>query len=448
MEWQVLLQPRARQQLAAIRDRRIQRQITDAAKRLRHDPDKQGKPLSEALAGRAAGTVRLAGRRAGVTTPTKTLTTAPFCRKVPAKEQSFPIPKHKRMSGKQEDGMMQARHMFPHQAPPLPDTPDQEFHPLGLPRAPDIAVIGIGGAGTNAVNRMIAAHVQGVRFVALNTDTQVLALSRAEERIHLGRETTQGRGAGGNPTLGMRAAEESRAELQEALRGADMVFIAAGMGGGTGTGVAPFVARMAREQGALTVGIVTLPFSFEGSRRRAIAEQGTKLLQEGVDALIMIPNDRLLTAMPRGISLAESFRIADDILRQGVQGIAEVITVPGLVNVDFADVRAVMSDAGNTVMSLGEAMGEERALQAAAMAVAGNWLGASIRGAKRILLNITGGSDLTLFEVTDIATHVAEAVDTSADVTLGAIIDSQMAGAVRVTLIAADIPAEDTMDHR
>jgi len=307
-------------------------------------------------------------------------------------------------------------------------------------RAPDIAVVGIGGAGTNAVNRMIAAQVQGVRFAVLNTDTQVLALSRAAARIQLGPETTHGLGAGGNPMMGMKAAEESRQEIRALLEGTDMVFIAAGMGGGTGTGVAPLVAQIARDQGALTVGIVTLPFGFEGSRRRAIAEQGIKTLQETVDALITIPNDRLLAAMPRGMSLAESFRMADDILRQGVQGIAEVITVPGLVNVDFADVRTVMSGARHTIMSLGEATGEDRALQAAAIAVAGSWLGTSIRGARRILLNITGGPDLTLFEVTNIASYVADAAATGADVTFGAVIDPEGAGRVRVTLIAASIP--------
>jgi cell division protein FtsZ len=338
---------------------------------------------------------------------------------------------------------MQVRHTSPINTTPLHDDNRTVISEPGRLRPPDIAVIGIGGAGTNAVNRMIAARVQGVRFAVLNTDTQVLALSRAEQRIYLGRETTRGRGTGGNPMLGMKAGEESRAEIQALLHGVDMVFIAAGMGGGTGTGVAPLVAQMARDQGTLTVGIVTLPFHFEGSQRRAIAEQGVKRLQEEVDALITIPNDRLLMAMPRGISLAESFRIADDILRQGVQGIAEVITVPGLVNVDFADVRSVMSEAGYTVMSLGEASGENRAIQAAAMAAAGSWLGASIRGAKRILLNITGGPDLTLFEVTDIATYVAEAVDTSTDITLGAVIDPGMTDMVRVTLIAADIPTQE-----
>ena len=304
------------------------------------------------------------------------------------------------------------------------------------PAAAQIVVVGVGGAGNNAVNRMIEAQIHGVRFLALNTDAQALALSQATETLSLGEELTQGLGAGGNPAVGAEAAEASRYELKEALRDADLIFLAAGMGGGTGTGAAPIVAQIARELGALVVGTVTLPFSFEGSRRRKVAQEGIRMLSESVDALIVVPNDRLLQVVGKDRTLAEAFRLADDILRQGVQGMTEVITVPGLVNVDFADVRTVMQQAGLALMSIGEGSGEEGAEQAAQMAVAGGWLGASIRGAKRVLLNITGGPHLTLFEVTQIASQVREAVDENADMIFGAVINPEMNDKIRVTLVA------------
>jgi cell division protein FtsZ len=304
------------------------------------------------------------------------------------------------------------------------------------PAAAQIVVVGVGGAGNNAVNRMIEAQIHGVRFLALNTDAQALALSQATECICLGEELTQGLGAGGNPAIGAQAAEASRRELKEALQDADLIFLAAGMGGGTGTGAAPIVAQIARELGALVVGTVTLPFSFEGSRRRKVAQEGIRLLSESVDSLIVVPNDRLLQVVGKDRTLAEAFQLADDILRQGVQGMTEVITVPGLVNVDFADVRTVMQQAGLALMSIGEGSGDKGAEQAVQMAIAGGWLGASIRGAKRVLLNITGGPHMTLFEVTQIASQVREAVDEGADMIFGAVINPEMDDKIRVTLVA------------
>ncbi len=305
------------------------------------------------------------------------------------------------------------------------------------PAAAQIVVVGVGGAGNNAINRMIEAQIHGVRFLALNTDAQALALSQAPERICLGEDLTQGLGAGGNPAVGAQAAEASQHELKEALKDADLVFLAAGMGGGTGTGAAPIVAQIARESSALVIGTVTLPFAFEGNRRRRVAQEGIEQLAEVVDSIIVVPNDRLLKVVGRERTLAEAFRLADDILRQGVQGMTEVITVPGLVNVDFADVRTVMQQAGMALMSIGEGSGNDGAEQAAKMAIEGGWLGASIRGAKRVLLNITGGPRLTLFDVTQIASQVREAVDANADMTFGAVIDPAMEDQVRVTLVAA-----------
>ena len=306
-----------------------------------------------------------------------------------------------------------------------------------LPNHVDIVVAGIGGAGMNAVNRMIHTRVRGVRFVAMNSDAQVLNLSAAQSRICLGQRYTKGLGSGGNANVGARAAEESAEEIQAALDGADLVFIAAGMGGGTGTGGAPVVASLAKKLGALTIGIVTMPFTFEGYRRRKIAEEGLATLGTEVDALIIIPNDRLLTITGRDRSLAEAFKIADDVLRQGVQGIAEVITVPGLVNVDFADVRSVLHEAGTALMSIGQGQGRNRAQQAAEAAIAGGLLNVAIRGAQRVLFNISGGEDLTLFEVNEVAELIGNAIDTTADITFGAVIDPALDDVIRVTLIAA-----------
>lgn len=301
----------------------------------------------------------------------------------------------------------------------------------------DIVVAGVGGGGMNAITRMIHTRVRGVRFVAMNTDAQVLALSPAYDRICLGQHHTKGLGAGGNSAVGMRAATESTAEIRAALGDADLVFIAAGMGGGTGTGAAPVVASIAKKLGALTIGIVTLPFSFEGSRRRRSAEQGLEELSAEVDALITVPNDRLLTTIARERNLSDAFKIADDVLRQGVQGIAEVINVPGMINVDFADVRSVLRDSGTALMSIGQSKGRNRAQYAAEEAIAGGFLNVTIRGAKRVLFNISGGEDMTLFEVNEVAERIGEAIDHAADITFGAVIDPSLVDTLRVTLIAA-----------
>ena len=311
-------------------------------------------------------------------------------------------------------------------------------------QAVDIVVAGVGGGGMNAINRMIHTHVRGVRFAAMNTDAQVLALSQAPNRICLGQHHTKGLGAGGNAAVGMRAATESTAEIRAALGDADLVFIAAGMGGGTGTGAAPVVASIAKKRGALTVGIVTLPFTFEGSRRKRIAEQGLAELSAEVDALITVPNDRLLTTVARECNLTEAFKIADDVLRQGVQGIAEVINVPGMINVDFADVRSTLREAGTALMSIGQGYGHNRAQQAAEEAVAGGFLNVTIRGAKRVLFNISGGEDMTLFEVNEVAERIGDAIDSAADITFGAVIDPSLQDAMRVTLIASGMEEAPT----
>jgi cell division protein FtsZ len=301
----------------------------------------------------------------------------------------------------------------------------------------DIVVVGVGGGGMNAINRMISAGVRGVRFVAMNTDAQVLSLCQAPDRICLGQHQTKGLGAGGNAAVGMRAATESADEIRAALGDADLVFIASGMGGGTGTGAAPIVASIAKKMGALTVGIVTIPFTFEGSRRRRIAEQGIAELRNEIDALITVPNDRLLSTVNRERSLSDAFKAADDVLRQGVQGIAEVINVPGMVNVDFADVRSVLCEAGTALMSIGQGKGRNRAQQAAEEAIAGGFLNVTIRGAKRVLFNISGGEDMTLFEVNEVAERIGAAIDDAADIIFGAVVDPKLGDMMRVTLIAA-----------
>lgn len=308
----------------------------------------------------------------------------------------------------------------------------------------DIVVVGVGGAGMNAVNRMIDTHVRGVRFVAMNTDAQVLSLCEAPARICLGQLYTKGLGAGGIASVGARAAMESSSEIRSALGEADLVFIAAGMGGGTGTGGAPIVAQIAKKMGALTVGIVTLPFSFEGSRRRRAAEEGLSALCSEVDAIITVPNDRLLSIIGRDRTLSDSFKVADDVLRQGVQGIAEVINVPGLINVDFADVRSVLREAGTALMSIGQGQGRNRAQRAAEEAIAGGFLNVAIRGAQRVLFNISGGEDMTLFEVNEVAEQIGTAIHDSADITFGAVIDPSLNDTIRVTLIAAGMPEART----
>src|SRR5215212_7215209 len=299
-----------------------------------------------------------------------------------------------------------------------------------------IKVVGVGGGGTNAVNRMVDAGLSGVEFIAVNTDAQALLMTEADIKIQVGAQATRGLGAGADPEIGLAAAQESRDELKEALKGADMVFITAGEGGGTGTGGAPIVAEIGQEIGALTVGVVTRPFGFEGRKRGDQAESGIQELAERVDTLIVIENDRLLQVVERQTSIVEAFRMADDVLRQGVQGITDLITIPGLVNLDFADVRAIMRDAGSALMGIGEAEGENRAAEAARAAISSPLLEASVEGATGILLNITGGSDIGLFEVNEAAEVVTGAADQNANVIFGAVIDESMHGKVRVTVIA------------
>jgi len=299
-----------------------------------------------------------------------------------------------------------------------------------------IKVVGVGGGGGNAINRMIEAGLQGVEFISMNTDAQALSISKAPRRVQLGEKLTKGLGAGSNPEVGEKAAEESREQIREALEGADMVFITAGMGGGTGTGGAPVVAQIAREVDALTVAVVTRPFTFEGRRRAQQAEAGIEKLEAQVDTLITIPNDRLLQVVEKKTSIQDAFRVADDVLRQGVQGISDLIIVPGLINLDFADVKAIMSSAGSALMGIGVGTGEERAIEAARKAIASPLLEASIEGAKGILFNITGSDNLGLHEVNAAAEIIAEAADPEANIIFGAVIDEEMKDEVRVTVIA------------
>ncbi len=304
-----------------------------------------------------------------------------------------------------------------------------------------IKVVGIGGGGSNAVTRMVDAGVAGVEFVAVNTDAQALLMTEADVKIHVGSRVTRGLGAGADPKLGLAAAQETRDELKEALKGADMIFVTAGEGGGTGTGGAPVVAEIGRELGALTVGVVTRPFGFEGRLRADQAEQGIQALRENVDTLIVIENDRLLQVVERSTPVTDAFRMVDDILRQGVQGITDLITVPGLINLDFADVRTIMRDAGSALMGIGVASGENRAVEAARMAISSPLLETSLEGATGILINITGGPDLGLAEVDEAAQVVTSAADPNANVIFGAVIDEAMGDEVRVTAIATGFGA-------
>jgi cell division protein FtsZ len=299
-----------------------------------------------------------------------------------------------------------------------------------------IKVVGVGGGGSNAVNRMVDAGLSGVEFIAVNTDAQALLVVDSDVKVQIGSESTRGLGAGANPEVGRAAAQESRDELKDVIKGADMVFITAGEGGGTGTGGAPIVGELAKELGALTVGVVTRPFGFEGRRRAEQAHLGIEELREQVDTLIVIENDRLLQVVEKRTSIIEAFRMADDILRQGVQGITDLITVPGIVNLDFADVRAIMSDAGSALMGIGTASGENRAAEAAHTAVSSPLLESSIEGATGILLNISGPPDMGLFEVNEAAEVVTSAADQNANVIFGAVIDEALEDDVRVTVIA------------
>ena len=300
-----------------------------------------------------------------------------------------------------------------------------------------IKVVGIGGGGVNAVNRMIEVGLKGVEFIAINTDAQALLMSDADVKLDIGRELTRGLGAGADPEIGSRAAEDHAEEIEEVIKGADMVFVTAGEGGGTGTGGAPVVARIARSLGALTIGVVTRPFAFEGRRRANHAEEGIAQLREEVDTLIVIPNDRLLSISDRNVSVLDAFKQADQVLLQGVSGITDLITTPGLINLDFADVKSVMSDAGSALMGIGSARGEDRAVAAAEMAVSSPLLEASIDGAHGVLLSIAGGSDLGLFEINEAAALVSQAAHAEANIIFGAVIDDALGDEVRVTVIAA-----------
>ena len=304
-----------------------------------------------------------------------------------------------------------------------------------------IKVLGVGGGGSNAVNRMIDAGIQGVEFIAINTDAQALMLSQAPQRLRIGDKLTKGLGSGGSPEIGMKAAEESSEDLQSLIKGADMVFITAGIGGGTGTGAAPVIARVAREMGSLTIGVITKPFSFEGSRRMRAAEEGIARLKEQVDTLIVIPNDRLLQVVDKKASIETAFRTADDVLRQGLQGISELITAPGVINLDFADVRAIMTEGGSALMAIGRAKGENRAKEAAEQAIHSALLDVSIDGAQGILFNVTGGSDLTLFEVNEAAEIMRAGVHPEANIIFGAVIDPTMSDEIRITVIATGFEA-------
>jgi cell division protein FtsZ len=300
-----------------------------------------------------------------------------------------------------------------------------------------IKVVGVGGGGTNAVNRMVDAGLRGVEFIAANTDAQALQMCDADIKLNIGHELTKGLGAGANPEVGQGAASESRDDIKEALKGADMVFVTAGEGGETGTGAAPIIAEIAKNEiGALTVGVVTRPFEFEGAQRADQAEEGIARLREQVDTLIVIPNDKLLSIVERRTSIIDAFREADNVLRQGVQGITDLITIPGLINLDFADVRTVMEDAGTALIGIGDAAGESRATEAAKSAISSPLLEESVEGASGILLNITGGRDLGLFEVNEAAEIIASAADSNANIIFGAVIDEALADEVRVTVIA------------
>ncbi len=310
------------------------------------------------------------------------------------------------------------------------------FPPPTTVGQPVLRVVGVGGAGVNAVNRMVEAGVAGVEFLAINTDLQSLQLSAADETLHIGEAVTRGLGSGSDPDLGHRAARDEYDRIKAMLRGSDMVFIAAGAGGGTGTGAAPVVAHIARELGALTVGIVTRPFQFEGSRRRDQAEAGIAALAEAVDTLIVVPNNRLLSVLDRGVSMVEAFRVADDVLRQGVQGISDLVTLPGLINLDFADVRTIMSEAGTSLLGIGMGTGERRAIDAAEQAVASPLLETSMEGARSILLSITGGRDISLWEVNEAAKAVAEAAHPDANIIFGAMVDDKLEDQVWITVVA------------
>ncbi len=330
-----------------------------------------------------------------------------------------------------------------HKFPPKEEVRRNKILPSNVA---NIKVMGVGGGGCNAVNRMIESQISGIEFWAINTDAQALEKAAAEQKLQIGHKITRGLGAGGNPAIGQKAAEESRDEIAHALENTDLVFITAGMGGGTGTGAAPIAAEVAKEMGCLTVGVVTRPFSFEGRRRTNQAEDGINALRSRVDTLIVIPNNQLLTVISPETPVQQAFQVADDVLRQGVQGISDIITIPGLINVDFADVRAIMADAGSALMGIGVASGKSRAREAAIAAVSSPLLESSIHGAKGVVLNITGGYDLTLHEVNAAADSVYEVVDQDANIIFGAVIDDNMDGEIRITVIATGFDGEAETD--
>ncbi len=365
-------------------------------------------------------------RSPGVPSPQKRLESA-FAADIPASLMDPPAsaPAKKKKPAPAHDVYARPEGFFEHAAAPRPSG------------RPVIRVVGVGGAGVNAVNRMIEADIEGVEFIAINTDLQSLQTSAASTTLHIGDALTRGLGSGANPELGRQAAREEYDQIKAVLRGADMVFIAAGAGGGTGTGGAPVVAHIARELGALTVGIVTRPFQFEGTRRRDQAEAGIAVLAEEVDTLIVVPNNRLLTVLERNTTMVEAFRVADDVLRQGVQGISDLVTLPGLINLDFADVRTIMSDAGNALLGIGMGTGESRAIDAAEAAVASPLLETSMEGARSILLSITGGPDISLWEVNEAAKAVAQAAHPDANIIFGAMVDEKIEGdQVWITVVA------------
>src|SRR5438270_3389074 len=331
------------------------------------------------------------------------------------------------------------------EGPPAPDPDDVYAQPSSVGEvyggsrpsaAPVLRVVGVGGAGVNAVNRMVETQIEGVEFIAINTDLQSLQQSDAHVTLHIGGGVTKGLGSGSNPELGRQAATEEYDKIKALLKGADMIFVTAWVGGGTGTGAAPIVARIARELGALTVGIVTRPFGFEGSRRREQADEGIEQLSDEVDTLIVVPNNRLLSVLDKGTAMVEAFRVADDVLRQGVQGISDLVTLPGLINLDFADVRTIMSEAGDALLGIGMATGERRAIEAAQQAVASPLLETSMDGARAILLSITGGHDLSLWEVNEAAKAVAEAAHPDANIIFGAMVDEKLDDQVWITVVA------------
>lgn len=311
-----------------------------------------------------------------------------------------------------------------------------------------IKVVGVGGSGNNAISRMIDSKIKGVEFVAINTDAQALHHSKAQEKVHIGKNLTKGLGAGMNPEIGRQAAEENRDEIQEVLKGADMVFVTCGLGGGTGSGAAPVVAETAKELGALTVAVVTKPFAFEGAQRRQIGEEALANLKDRVDTLITIPNDKLLSIIDRKTTLINAFRIVDDVLRQGVQGISDLITKPGIVNVDFADVRAIMHDSGSALMGIGIASGDNRAEEAAKAAINSPLLELSVDGAKGVLFNISGSSDLGMLEINQAANIITESIDPNAKVIFGAVVDDQIKkGEIHITVVATGFDADKTREN-